>query len=601
MAHMQQKPDILVVEDQEVNRRIMTKILEDGYGVCCAGNGREALTLLQQADYGFAAIVLDVCMPEMDGYAFLQERAKLPALRGIPVLVTTASNDPESEDRCLELGAWDFIPKPYNARTVRLRLANIIARSREGLLERLEYVTAHDSVTGLYNRQEFFAQTQTLLAAHPDERFALVRLDIIRFRLINSLYGVAEGDRLLTHIAGILRRQAALCADFCCGRVEADRFCLCEPYTPAGLHRQLTAIESELRAFPASYYIEPFFGVYLIDDRSLDTEAMYLRASLVSRACKGRGQAHIAFFTDSMTRALQREKQITSDMQRALQEEQFFLVLQPKYDLRTGRPCGAEVLTRWQHPQRGLIPPDEFIPLFEHNGFIGQLDYYMWEQTCRLLHAWRAAGASPQPLSVNISRANLYNPQLVRQLLGLTRKYGIPPALLHLELTESAYMDNPEQMKRTVMRLRDKGFLVLMDDFGKGYSSLNLLREVPIDVLKVDIAFLTGGGGDTRGRAVLTAIVQMAHALRMPTVVEGVETAGQRDFLCGIGCDYAQGFFYSRPLPPAEYERLAGLCAGGAGAQPPSAAPKARRAPAAPPEKALSAPARRRAKKQTPQ
>ncbi|MDD3222561.1 MAG: EAL domain-containing protein [Lachnospiraceae bacterium] len=241
-------------------------------------------------------------------------------------------------------------------------------------------------------------------------------------------------------------------------------------------------------------------------------------------------------------------------MQKALDEKQFVVYLQPKFSLSTERACGAEALVRWMHPVKGLVSPGEFIPVFEKNGFISKLDYYVWEQTCHMLQGWMEAGRTPYPVSVNISRISLYNPQLVDLMKELVEKYNIPPVLLQLEVTESAYMSNPELMEETIKQLHDAGFTILMDDFGSGYSSLNTLKRIQVDVLKVDMKFLPVKDETERGEIILASVIKMANWLGMSVVVEGVETRQQRDFLEGAGCDCVQGYYYARPVPQAEYE-----------------------------------------------
>lgn len=553
---MRERNILLLVDDQEVNLSILKQILGDQYDFVTARNGQEALVALQANHGAFAAIILDVIMPVMDGYTFLERKAKHPEYRGLPVLVTTAAQEDESEEKCLSLGAWDFIQKPYRPRTVRLRLANIIARSRQALLEQLVYVSEHDHLTGLFNRSAFFDAMQAALQHNPRTAFSLVRVDINRFGLINSLYGTDEGDRLLLHLSAAVRGASEDIPGSCCGRIEADVFCLCVPCADQDLKRILAGMQKNLSAYASHYYIEPCFGVYRISDRELEPEAMYRRATLASRQCKNNYQNHVSYFSPDMTERDHVEQRIANDMEQALESGQFVVYLQPKFDIAAGRACGAEALVRWQHPEYGLIPPDIFVPVFEKNGFITQLDRFMWEQTCVLLHRWLAAGTEPAPISVNVSRQDLYDPHFVGRLLALIRKYDVPAQLMQLEVTESAYMDNPERMRATVARLRRAGFTLLMDDFGSAYSSLNALQDIPVDILKMDMHFLAPSHNEARGRSILYAMLRMAEALDLPVIVEGVEKKSQRDFLCSIGCRYAQGYYFSEPLPIEQYEAL---------------------------------------------
>ncbi|MEG2174537.1 MAG: EAL domain-containing protein, partial [Oscillospiraceae bacterium] len=225
----------------------------------------------------------------------------------------------------------------------------------------------------------------------------------------------------------------------------------------------------------------------------------------------------------------------------------------------TNLPCGAEALVRWMHPAKGILAPVDFIPVFERNGFITKLDYYVWEQTCQWLHSWIEKGYTPFPLSVNVSRVNLYNPNLVEMLLELVNRYELEPALLNLELTESAYTDNPATMKKVMTQLQSHGFIVMMDDFGSGYSSLSLLKDIMIDVLKIDMRFLSVCEVPGRGENIIASVIRMAKWIGIPVIAEGAETAEQVDFLRSVGCDYVQGYYYARPMPIAEYEQLCSL------------------------------------------
>ncbi|MEG0780761.1 MAG: EAL domain-containing protein, partial [Oscillospiraceae bacterium] len=226
------------------------------------------------------------------------------------------------------------------------------------------------------------------------------------------------------------------------------------------------------------------------------------------------------------------------------------------YNIHTNLPCGAEALVRWMHPQKGMLSPGTFIPVFERNGFITKLDYYVWERACQCLQRWIAQGIEPYPISVNISRVNVYNPNLVETLLELVERYQLEPALLHLELTESAYTDNPTAMKKVMQQLQTRGFTIMMDDFGSGYSSLALLKDIAIDVLKIDMRFLSETELPGRGENIIASVIRMAKWLNIPVIAEGAETVEQVDFLRSVGCDYVQGYYYARPMPVEAYEEL---------------------------------------------
>ena len=247
--------------------------------------------------------------------------------------------------------------------------------------------------------------------------------------------------------------------------------------------------------------------------------------------------------------------EIMHDMRQALEQEQFIIYFQPKFDLATDTDYGAEALVRWNHPKAGLIPPGTFIPLFEKSGFIVRLDYYMAEHVCRIIGKWCSDGIKLNPITINLSRITLLDPKLVDILLKVTKKYRVPVSLLNLEITESAYASDSDQIMAAIRMLRRAGFVTMMDDFGSGFSSLNMLKDIDVDVLKVDMNFLSGDILAGKGEIILTSVIRMAGNLGIPVIVEGVETQEQRDFLAAIGCDYVQGYYYAKPMPLEEYER----------------------------------------------
>lgn len=553
---MNNKNTLLIVDDDKFDRKLLKKLLADSYEILEASNGKEALEVLHKHSINICGIVLDLVMPVMNGYEFLRFFSANPQYKDIPVLVLTSDDNYGGEKICLEFGAWDFIRKPFEEITLKLRLKNIIGRSQLSLLKQMEYMSEHDQLTGLFNRTKFFSETRRMLEEHKDTRFVFIRFDIERFHLINSFLSEEDGNKLLKFVADFFRKHSSELS--CCtyGRIHSDVFCMCAPYDEVDLYKSADKVRKLLAEYNRSCYIEPTYGVYIIDDPGISIESMYERASMAAKKCKNKYMNCIEYYNRSMSEEQAYEQQVINEMQSALDNEQFEVYLQPKYVLKTNMPFGAEALVRWKHPQYGIISPGRFIPIFERNGFIGKLDYYMWERVCRLLRKWIDSGFQPDPISVNVSRANMYNPHLVEMLTELVKKYDISPSLLNLELTETSYMDNPNQMKKTVAELKSNGFVILMDDFGSGYSSLNTLKDIDVDILKIDMKFLPTGEGDSKSERILSSIVRMASWLELPVIVEGVETVEQKEFLQSIGCQYVQGFLYARPMPVEEYEKI---------------------------------------------
>jgi EAL domain-containing protein (putative c-di-GMP-specific phosphodiesterase class I)/DNA-binding response OmpR family regulator len=545
---------VLIVEDQLINRQILCRILQDEYDVVEAENGEAAMETLRSGRE-ISAILLDIVMPVMDGYAVLREIKDSP-YASIPVIVMTGETDIAAEQKALDLGAWDFVPKPYQPSVLLLRLKNVIVRSQFYLISEMKYAYEHDTLTDLYNRNSFFSRTRKMLEDDPDERYALVRLDVNKFHVFNSYWGEEEGNRLLRYIADSIRTDAKELDRCTYARINADAFCMCEPYDESIINAQAEKFRQRLADYNKDYLIEPCVGVYIIDDPRQNIVTMLELATLAAKECKSRYMTYIQYYHPEMSDKVLQEQNIVNDMHAALEDEQFVVYLQPKYNLKTERPYGAEALIRWQHPEKGFLSPGLFIPVFERNGFIGKVDYYMWEHVCALLRKWLDEGLDPAPISVNMSRVNLYNPNLVELLTGLVKKYRLPARLLNLELTESAYMENPEVMEKMIRRLQAAGFTIFMDDFGSGYSSLNTLKNIPVDVLKIDMAFLAGNTAMGRNECILAAVIRMAGWLEIPVVMEGVETQRQVEFLKSVGCGYVQGYYYAKPMPVADYEAL---------------------------------------------
>ncbi|MEG2652955.1 MAG: EAL domain-containing protein, partial [Ruthenibacterium sp.] len=547
---------ILVVDDTVINRTVLTKIISGVYPVLEAENGQDALALLSEHRDEIAAVMLDLVMPVMDGYAVLEAIQKNDCYKNLPIVVTTSSNNHENERKALSLGAWDFVAKPYDAQIILFRLKNAIDRSQLTALKQLQYLAEYDSLTGIYNKTKFFDATREMLDANRGESFVFLRFDVDRFQLINSFFGTAEGDKLLIYIAKEMAKDAAKCEKSTYGRIESDVVALCVPYKKDEVETMVRQSKETLAQFNENYDIVPSIGIYVMDDPAISVEEMYNRATLAAKTCKGNYVDFYAYYDGSMSAALESEQEITNEMNAALAGGQFQIYLQPQYNIHTSLPCGAEALVRWLHPKKGMLSPDRFIPLFERNGFIAKLDCYVWEQACKCLHGWMAQGGVPYPLSVNISRVNVYNPNLVEMLVELVKRYQLSPALLHLELTESAYTDNPVAMKKVMAQLHAQGFTIMMDDFGSGYSSLSLLKDIVIDILKIDMQFLSVTEFPGRGENIIASVIRMAKWLNIPVIAEGAETIEQVDFLRSVGCDYVQGYYFARPMPVEQYEQL---------------------------------------------
>ena len=541
---------ILVVEDNAINRELLKEILSGQYSVLEAANGKEALELLRSHKEDVALVLLDVMMPVMDGYTLLDIIKSDSELSLIPVIVTTQSNSEEDEINALSHGATDFVPKPYKPQVILHRIASIInLRETAAMVNQFQY----DPLTGLLNKEFFYRKVEETLRQYPTGTYALICSDVENFKLYNDLFGMAAGDELLKQIAVQLNEIAG--AQGICGRQGADRFmCLCEntgTYSVAKL-RNFTA---QLNRTVGGHVVIKW-GIYEIKDRSVSVEQMCDRAFLVAERIKGQYKKDVSRYDDELRERMLREQALTEIMENALAEEQFEVYLQPKYKVEGELLAGAEALVRWNHPERGFISPGDFIPLFEKNGFITQLDLYIWEQVCKILKSWGEKGYPMIPVSTNVSRADVYQIDLVDTMKKLVEKYEIHPAMLHLEITESVYTENAAQITSTVDQLRKAGFVIEMDDFGSGYSSLNMLNQMKLDILKLDMKFIQSEIAKSVEQGILYFIVGLARWMGLSVIAEGVETREQLERLREIGCDYVQGYFFSKPIPVKEFEDL---------------------------------------------
>lgn len=543
----------MIVEDQKINRTILRYMIQKDYDVLEAENGAEAWKILEQKNEEIIAILLDIVMPVMDGYEFLR-KIKGSSWDSIPIIAMTGDNDISTEERTLELGAWDFIIKPYKERILMTRLKNAIARSRMGYLKQMKHMAEHDSVTGLYNRVQFFKKTEEMLRKYPTEPFVFIRMDIKRFRLINSYWGEEGGNRILCFMADLLRKISGWYPYCAFGRIESDIFGICIPYERRNCENMVYFLIQKILSYSTSFALEPSFGIYRIEDNSTPVENMFILATMANRKIKNRYQDYVGIYDEKLGQQIMQEQEVFNDMRPALEKEEFVIYFQPKYDGYTQLPYGAEALIRWNHPKKGLIAPAQFIPVLEKNGFIEKLDYYVWEKVCQYIKKWKDQGLTPAPISVNMSRVDCSNAGLPDKLTRLVRKYDISPGLLQLELTESAYMDNPDFVNNMICELRKRGFRIMMDDFGSGFSSLNTLKDIQVDCLKLDMKFLFSHSDDFKSKRILSSVVSMAKWLRLKVIAEGVETEEQFDFLKRIQCDYVQGYYFSRPMPVSEYE-----------------------------------------------
>lgn len=428
-------------------------------------------------------------------------------------------------------------------------------------LQRLAFV---DPVTGGFSRTRFEMEGSKAVRAAPPGSYTLVSLDLQKFKLINDAFGSAEGDRTLKYVHEVIK--GSLGPGEYLSRTSADHFNLLV-YKKSqeetlrlvrGIARTVNRYNEKLEQ---KYYLPITAGAYLIDDPQLPMVYIQDRANVARKFGKESrvGQMYsCVFYSDLERRRMLREKELENRMGSALDNREFVVYLQPKVELEHDAIVGAEALVRWQDPERGLLPPSEFIPFFERNGFIVQLDLYVFEEVCRLLRRWIDCGVKPVPVSVNLSQLHLRDPDFLRKYQSIQQRFDVPPELLEIELTESLAFESMDRLQEMIDEIHAIGFCCSLDDFGSGYSSLNMLKDVSVDAIKLDREFFSGLGGESeREQRVIESVIELTKKLGVRSVCEGVETASQLEFLRRVKCDALQGYIVSKPLPPEAFEKMA--------------------------------------------
>lgn len=543
---------ILIVEDNEFNRALLVEILSSQYEILEAENGKVGLEILEREKEAVSLILLDIVMPVMNGYEFLDALKANPAIASIPVIVTTQNEGENDEIAALERGASDFVAKPYKAKVILRRVASIIhLRENATMLNLFQ----KDRTTGLLSKEYFCQQAEKILRSNPDKTYDIICSDVENFKLINDAFGMQGGNKVLKTMGGICQKSTDTLGGIC-SRFHADQFVSMIEHTEGYSDELYEALTAETREKCGISNIVIKWGIYQTGDRKISVEQMYDWALQGARSIKGQYGRYYAFYDDKLRSEMLRDQAILDCMEEALEQGQFQVKLQPKYKVAGGLFTDAEALVRWCHPEWGMQSPAVFIPLFERNGFITKLDQYVWEKVCQLMQQWDKEGLEPVNISINVSRADVYNVNLVDTLLDLVKRYNIAPKRLHLEITESVYTESPEDIIQNVTRLREKGFVVEMDDFGSGYSSLNMLNRMPMDILKLDMQFIRTEMEMPESRRTLRYIIGLAHWLNLSVVAEGVETKEQLEHLRNLGCDYIQGYYLAKPMDPADFEEL---------------------------------------------
>ena len=462
----------------------------------------------------------------------------------------TNKGDSWTENRVVGKKYYILEKKSVKAERGKLAGSMLIIKDdtkRHLAVEREVYDSRHDSLTGIYNMKYLYSRISNQLA-YTDEEYVLLYLNIKSFKLINENFGKTYGDVVLIELANWIRNNVS---DGLYGRLVSDTFGICilkKDFDEDFYIRELSDFVVILKNVELRINIH--IGVYEVLNRSMDVSVMFDRAHLAISNVEEKYKTVVKYYDEKIRNEMLEEQRLVSDFPVAIKYDHIIPYLQPIVDEK-GKVVGAEALARWNHSEMGFLPPYKFIPLFEKNGLITQLDMYIWEQVCKILNEWKKLNLDLF-ISINISPKDFYFTDVVSVIVKLIKKYDIEPRKLRIEITETAMMSNPEERIDILNKFRDAGFIVEMDDFGSGYSSLNTLKDMPVDLLKIDMKFLSKDN-DERANIIIKNIINLTNDLNIVSLTEGVETKEQFEGLLAMGCELFQGYYFSKPMPVEEF------------------------------------------------
>lgn len=420
-------------------------------------------------------------------------------------------------------------------------------------LAREKYKATHDSLTGLLNREQFYVETAELLQKYPDTAFSILCSNIKDFKLVNDIFGIEKGNTVLLTQAKLMKNMES--EKVICSRITNDRFAICMPQNDAIENKVRFIVDALKKEFAHnSFHMHMYMGIYNITDRNEAVSLMCDKANIAADTIKNNYEMCLARYDDYLLKASLDERQILGELDKALENEEFAMFLQPQIDSSLN-VHGAEALVRWNHPTKGLLTPYAFVDIFENAGLIYKIDRYIWEKAAQKLSEWASKGKKDYYISVNISTKDFYILDIYEIFTELIRKYNIPASSINLEITETTLMSDFDKNSQILVRLQNAGFKIEIDDFGSGYSSLNMLKHINADVLKIDMEFLRSSENTERDREILKSMISLARKIGMDVITEGVETKAQLDMLTQMGCNNFQGYYFSKPIPAEEFEK----------------------------------------------
>ena len=547
----QVKRTILIVDDEEINLDIMSMILEDNFELKKAHDGKEALDILLDEKQKIDLVLLDVFMP-MDGREVLKVRQENPKLKRIPFIVCTS--DKNIEEECFHLGVNDFIKKPYeNPDIIVARVKRMIELYEDrSILKEVE----REKLTNLFNIEFFKKYAKQFDNTSPNLSKDMVFISIDRYELISELYGQDFTNNILKVVAIELLNYVEKYNGLV-GKDSDSGFLLYSEHQ--GDYKEfLNNLNEAIKTSISGINILFKIAVYPEVDASIDKDIIISRVKNIASSLVSDYSKNIVVYNDERQTKTLHEEELLDAFEQALKKEEFQLYFQPKYSIQGAKPLlsSAEVLIRWISPKFGFVSPGEFITLFEEHGLIGKLDAYIMEKAAEYMHSWKDKYNVYIPLSVNLSRVDIYRPNVVEEIISYVDNNKIPHDKYYVEITESAFVEDSKEVIPVIEKIRENGFKVEIDDFGSGYSSFGTLVDLPFDVLKIDMQFIRSMDKNAKVKEIIKMIINLAKVMNAITVAEGVENAEQYEFLKDNGCDVIQGYYLSKPLPLNDFETL---------------------------------------------
>lgn len=543
------KRKILIVEDNEMNLKMLDALLADKYEVLTAKNGRIGLNILEEKYKELSLVLLDVHMPVLNGFEFLKRMREDALLSSVPIMVITANGGIDVELNCLDLGAADFITKPYHSDIIIRRIRNVIRLKESSLtLEAVE----RDELTGLYTEQAFSHYVKQIMSFKPNKKMQLIVAKVKDFKLVNSIYGAEKADEFLRYLASAYSKRLK---DGLIAR-KANTSFVCLLYGDKELdHQKMADTINEISENAPIKGVKVKYGIYEDIDKNLPISTCYDYVSLAIETIMESYDNNIAFYTEEIAKKRIHEQMIENCFEEALNDEEFLVYYQPKIDLSTEKVIGAEALVRWKKSDGTMVPPGEFIPVYEKNGQIEKLDEYVFRKVCQLQRREMDEWKKIIDISVNLSRSSILHDGIAECYIKIAKENKIPFSCVPLEITESAAIYG-KRIHSMTEQLVNAGFKLHMDDFGSGYSSMLCLNQSPFSALKIDKS-LIDHVCEEKGKTLVEQVIMLSKLLNMKVVAEGVETEEQIIELRKMNCDEIQGFYYAKPMSEKEFTEYA--------------------------------------------